>query len=208
MNAERPDLDSLAQELLEQMKNGDPAAAEKLLECLYVDLRRMAGAMMQKERPGHTLQATALVHEAYVRLFAGKPPSANNRQHFLALTGKVMGRLLVDHSRRKQADKRFGGKIDSDAEIDLIGVTAPTERLLEMDAALETLEKLSARAARIIEWKYFVGMTHAEIAQMLGVTERTVQRDVNMAEAFLRSVLPRRGHAGFSGRGNPVQGAD
>jgi len=180
---------SLIADLLDQIQAGNPVAEEQLLVCLYDDMRRMAAAMIRSEKPGHTLQATALVHEAYVRLFAGKPPSANNRQHFLALTGQVMRRLLVDHARKKQAQKRWNGQSDPDVDLQIIPADVRPEQVLEVDLALQKLEAYSARTARIIEWKYFVGLDLNEIAELLGVTTRTIQRELRMGRSFLASTL-------------------
>ena len=184
-----PEPKSLIADLLDQMQAGNPVAEEQLIVCLYDDMRRMAAAMIRAEKPGHTLQATALVHEAYVRLFSGKPPSANNRQHFLALTGQVMRRLLVDHARKKQSQKRGSGQADPDADLQIIAADVRPEQVLEVDLALRKLELYSARTARIIEWKYFVGLDLDEIAGLLGVTARTIQRELRMGRSFLASVL-------------------
>lgn len=176
--------------LLAQSQDGKGEADVKLFTLLYDDLRQLARQMLRQERDGHSVQATALVHEAYLRLAAsGGAWTTNDRKHFLALAGRVMRRLLIDRIRRKQALKRPQAQ-SMEEEIDFeIATPANQEAILEIDHALEKLEALSPRTARIVEWHYLIGFTIEEIAATLEVSPRTIHRDLNMAKCFLSEAL-------------------
>jgi RNA polymerase sigma-70 factor (ECF subfamily) len=172
--------------LLRQLKSGDRTKFEQLLELVYPDLRRLAGHHFRAERPGHVLQPTALVNEAYLRLVAHEDQTWESRAHFFGAAAQLMRRILIEHARTVQAKKR-GGR---DGTIPLDGVDVPsTERpidLLALDEALTNLEKVSPRQARIVELRYFAGMSVPEVAEAIGMDPRTVDRDWAVARAWLR----------------------
>jgi len=175
--------------LLKAMSAGDENAPEKLLPIIYDDLRRLAGAYLQNERAEHTLQATALVHEAYIRLVDWQNVTWQNRAHFFAVAAQVMRRILVDHARRKRAEKRdgFGQKLSLDE-----AVSFAKERevdLVALDDALTVLEKTDARQARIVELRFFGGLTIEETAEALRISPATVKNEWAFAKAWLRVEL-------------------
>jgi len=170
---------------------GDREAGERLVGVLYDELRRLAGRHLRGERPGHTLSPTALVHEAYLRLARQGLPPFHDRAHFLGVTAHVMRQVLVDHARRRRAGKRGGGLFPvslADGEAAPLGRSADVASL---DEALLALAARDARKARAIELKYFGGLTASETASVLQVSERTVKRDLQMAEAWLHRELRR-----------------
>ncbi len=172
-------------EWLAAWSDGDPAAFEELVAVLYLELKNMAGRALRRERPSHTLQATALVHEAYLRLLAQNRIQWRNRAQFLGVAGGLMRRILVDHARRRQAEKRDGGLRVTLNE----RAVAPPERLCDLlllDRALSRLERRDPRQARIVELRYFAGLKIAETAETLGVSTRTVKREWTMARAWLK----------------------
>ncbi|HET9480690.1 MAG TPA: sigma-70 family RNA polymerase sigma factor [Candidatus Polarisedimenticolia bacterium] len=177
--------------LLHQWREGSQEALDRLAPLVYEELRRLARAHMRKERVGHTLQTTALLHEAYVRLI-GLDVSWQDRVHFLAVASTMMRRVLVDHARARRSAKRGGGasvlKLDSALAIP----AGPTAELLDLDAALGRLTHMDVRKARAIEMHFFGGLTHEEIAEALGVSIPTVQRDLRFAQAWLLSELSGR----------------
>jgi RNA polymerase sigma factor (TIGR02999 family) len=180
--------------LLSEIRNGDEEAAEQLIPIVYKELRRMAASVMKNERPGHTLQPTALVHEAYMRMMEGASISPENRAHFFAIAGRSMRQVLVDHARRRLADKR-GGEMQQRVELD--DGFALTEQqgteVLALHEALDRLQKLDARQAKIVEMHYFADNEVAEIAQALGIGERTVKRDLQTARLYLKRQLASQG---------------
>lgn len=174
--------------LLQEWQQGDQQALDRLMPLVYGELRRIAARLMRSERREHTLQATALVHEAYARL-AGREASASDRVHFLSLAAKVMRRILVDHARARQRLKRGEGNLT--IAIDEADPASPGSavHLVEIDQALGRLESLDVRKLRVLEMRIFGGLTHAEIAGVLGISVPTVERDFRMARAWLRSEL-------------------
>jgi RNA polymerase sigma-70 factor, ECF subfamily len=181
--------------LLLQMQ-GDQQAATHLLPLVYRELRRIAAGMMRHERPGHTLQPTAVVHEAYMRMIAGAHPTLENRAHFFALAARAMRQVLVDHARRKLAGKR-GGAMQVRVELDDdIALTAQqSEEVLAIHEALERLQQLDARQARIVELHYFAGNPVEEIAELLTISDRTVKRELQSGRLFLKRELEGKGVA-------------
>jgi RNA polymerase sigma factor (TIGR02999 family) len=178
--------------LLAECREGNKDAEAKLLPLVYQQLREMARHHMRREGPGHTLQTTALVHEAYLRLF-GKEIDWQNRSHFFAVAAQMMRRVLVDHARARTAAKRGSGKrVDLD-EIPLISDDR-LEDVLALDQALERLAVKDRRQAQMVELHLFAGLTLQETADVLGVAKRTIQRDWDFAQAWLfnemRSVRP------------------
>jgi len=175
--------------LLIELKNGNRDAESRLMPLVYGELRRLAGLYMRGERPGHTLQATALVHEAYLRLVGHEDVDWQNRAHFFGVAANLMRRILVDHARAKQAKKRGGGdqKVSLDQAV-LVRPEAP-EQFLALDEALERLAKRDPRQARIVELRYFGGLSEEETAEVLEISVRTVKRDWNVARAWLYQQL-------------------
>ncbi len=174
--------------LLLQWQQGDLDALDRLMPLVYDELHRIAARLMRSERPDHTLQATALVHEAYARL-VDSDASASDRVHFMSLAARIMRRILVDHARGRGRAKRGGGQlVVTLSEVEAVAPGA-ADRLVDIDEALERLKALDARKHHAVEMSVFGGMTHAEIASVLGVSVPTVERDVRMARAWLRSEL-------------------
>ena len=176
-------------EVLKAVQDGDPRAAQELLPCVYAELRALARSLMAKTPPGNTLQPTALVHQAYLRIVGDHDPGWNSRGHFFAAAAQAMRRILVEQARRKAAVKHGGGRRRVDADDVDIPVEPPSEDMLALDEALERLSQLDARAARVVELRYLVGLDIAETAQVLGVSEPTVERDWRFARAFLYDEL-------------------
>jgi len=177
-------------QLLSQVRAGDKQASAQLVPLVYKELRKIAGAMMRRERPGHTLQPTAVVNEAFIRLLDGEQPHFENRVHFFAIAARAMRRVLVDHARRRLADKR-GGEAHQQVELDEnIALTAhQSEEVLGLDEALDRLERMDARQAQIVEMHYFAGNSVDEIAHVFQISERTVKRDLQTARLFLKHTL-------------------
>lgn len=174
--------------LLNRINKGDGDAPERLLPLVYDDLRRLAHAYFAKEDTDHTLQATALVHEAYIRLVNWENVSWQNRAHFFAVAAEVMRKILIDHARRKNAQKRDGGqKILLD---DAISFSKNKELdLVKLDEALQALEKLDKRQAKIVELRFFGGLTIEETAYILKISETTVRREWTFAKAWFQREL-------------------
>ena len=177
--------------LLNQIRDGSDTAPGRLLELVYDDLRRLAGAYMQNERPDHTLQATALVHEAYMRLVDWKNVSWQNRAQFFSVAAEVMRKVLIDHARARQTNKRSGHKLALDEAISL-----PDHSQIDMialDEALQSLEKLDPRQAKIVELRFFGGLSIEETAYILKVSESTVRREWTFAKAWFQLELSQNG---------------
>jgi RNA polymerase sigma factor (TIGR02999 family) len=175
-------------EFLRPLEAGDPKAAEQLLPLVYDELRRLAAAKMASERPGQTLQPTALVHEAWLRLSQQAEARWRNREQFYAMAAEVMRRLLVDRARRRQA-RKHGGELER-VELD-VELAAPADDavVLQVHDALERLAAEDAGKAHIVKLRFFVGLENAEIAAVLGVSEKTVQRHWAFAKAWLYRVM-------------------
>jgi RNA polymerase sigma factor (TIGR02999 family) len=183
-------------EWLSASRGGDAAARERLVEALYSELRRSASRELRHFRGVETLQTTALVNEVYLRLLAGAQLPFESRSHLLGVAAIAMRRLLVDRARERFAAKRGGGArletLGTEAEAAFGGVAdAAAEELLALEAALAGLERLEPRLARVVELRYFGGMTEEETASALGSSERTVRRDWTKARAFLHRQLAR-----------------
>jgi len=179
-------------QVLKAVEAGDPRAAEELLPCVYAELRSLARSLMAKAPPGNTLQPTALVHEAYLRIVGDHDPGWNSRGHFFAAAAQAMRRILVEQARRKAAVKHGGDRKRMDAANVDLPIEPPAGDMLALDEALENLSQLDARAARVVELRFFVGLDIAETAQVLGVSEPTVERDWRFARAFLYDELEQR----------------
>jgi RNA polymerase sigma factor (TIGR02999 family) len=175
--------------LLDQYRDGQAEAFGKMMALVYDDLRRLAAWQLQTERPEHTLQPTALVHEAYLKLAGQNPVDWQNKEHFFALAAQVMRHILVDHARTKQRDKRGGGQT-SVALDEAFGLSHPSEPdLVELDEALSMLAAQDARKCRIVELRYFGGLSIEETADVLGISPTTVRREWTLAKAWLRREL-------------------
>lgn len=175
--------------LLRKLAQGDRAAQNPLFELTYQTLKMMAVRQMRNERAGHLLQPTALVHEAFLKLFRRQTVELNDRLHFYATASDLMRQILVDISRQEKAVKRGGAAAKLSLEE---GITIPARRTPhydDLDEALSRLEKVSARASRVVTLRFFGGLTETEIAQLLQVSERTVKRDWKTARAWLRGAL-------------------
>jgi RNA polymerase sigma factor (TIGR02999 family) len=175
--------------LLELWRGGDKNAGERLMEVVYAELHQMASKEMRRERREHTLQTTALVHEAYLRLCGAQPPQFTGRAHFFAVAALQLRRVLVDHARRVRSERR-GGDIVKVAfcDFDAPGC-ALDERLLAVDESLERLQTLDPRAAKVVELRYFGGLTEAEAAEALNISIATLKRDWDFARSWLASEL-------------------
>jgi RNA polymerase sigma factor (TIGR02999 family) len=179
--------------LLEAWRRGDAAAADELVPLVYAELRRMAAAKMRGERDGHTLQPTALVHEAWLRLMKQHDAGWQNRDQFFAIAAQAMRRILVDHARRRHAAKRGDGDaaVDLDEVARALTVSLPDERLLALDAALQDLAVLDARQARIVELRFFGGLSVEETASVLEISPTTVKREWATGRAWLSREMAR-----------------
>lgn len=174
-------------QLLHDIEQGDSAAASELLPLVYNELRRLAGHRMKREADGHTLQPTALVHEAYMRLVGNDDAQQwDNRGHFFAAAAEAMRRILIESARRRNSLKRGGGRARFEiAEDDAIVEAINTEELLDLDDALTKLSESEPELAKLVELRYFAGLTVEESAQVLGVSPRTVKRNWAFARAWL-----------------------
>ena len=173
--------------------DGDPSALEKLTPLVYRELHRLAQAYMRGERPGHTLQTTALVNEAYVRLIDADRMGWQNRAHFYGVAAKLMRHILVDFARSRDEVKRGGGVEPLPLDEAWTITTDRTAELVNLDDALTALEKLDARQSRIVELRFFGGLTEPEIAEVLKVSPRTVNSDWSLARAWLLRELGQSG---------------
>jgi RNA polymerase sigma factor (TIGR02999 family) len=193
----------LVTQILEAAQAGDPQAADELLPIVYAELRKLGRALMAKTPPGNTLQPTALVHEAYIRLVGREDPGWDSRGHFFAAAAEAMRRILVEQARRKGRAKHGGGRRRLDAdEVDL-AVEPPVEDMLALDEALSRLRERDRRKADVVMLRYFAGLTIEETAKILGVSEPTVERDWRFARLLLYDQLnPRE----TGKRGSPTDG--
>jgi RNA polymerase sigma-70 factor (ECF subfamily) len=185
--------------LLQAWRDGDTTALDRVVPLVYGELRRIAAAYLHREPDGHTLQPTALVHEAYLRMAADHDPHFENRAHFLGVAARVMRHILVDHARSRLADKRnAGSRVPLRDEIPF---TEPRAALLiSLDEALTELERQDPEKAKILELKFFAGMTAEDSAQWLGVSVHKVNRQMRLAQAWLRREL----HEAHGGAQLPV----
>jgi RNA polymerase sigma-70 factor (ECF subfamily) len=194
---DEPSPNEITQQLIAWSK-GDSAALDKLIPAVYQELRRMADRCLRGENAEHSLQPTALVHEAYLRLIDQSRVEWHNRSHFFGVAAQMMRRILIDHAKTKHREKR-GGKARK-LSLDEIANYAdePAAELIALDEALKILAEMDERKSRIVEMRYFGGLTVEETAQVLGVSDKTVMRDWNLAKAWLYQQLNRAG-----GTGNP-----
>jgi RNA polymerase sigma factor (TIGR02999 family) len=177
-------------ELLHEWTQGDEEALRNLVPLVYKELRRLAHYHLQSERPDHTLQSTALVHEAYVRLLGNQPVQFQNRAHFIAVASRLMRQVLVDYARERRAGKRDGGCRIAFECLDALPVNGDAE-LLALDDALEELCRIDQRQGRIVEMKFFGGLSAPEISQVLNLSRATVDRDWATARVWLHRQMSR-----------------
>jgi RNA polymerase sigma factor (TIGR02999 family) len=175
--------------LLADWSNGDQAALEKLTPLVYDELRRLAHHYMKRQRPDHTLQTTALVNEAYLRLANSDKPNYTDRTHFMAVAAKAMRHILVGHAKSSQRKKRGAGADGVELDESAVFVPEPTRAILDLNDALDRLASLDPRKAQVVEMKYFGGLNQDEIAEVLRVSAVTVRRDWTFSKAWLYSEL-------------------
>ena len=179
-----PDRDVTA--LLDRWGDGDTGAFAELIPLVYADLHRLANRSMRAERGDHTLQPTALIHEAFLRLAKGKPPDLEDRRHFYGLAARLMRQILVDHARRVKAGRRGGGGPKVPLEESTPGLSvAPEVELLAFDKALSALSEADPRKARVIELRFFGGLEVREVAELMEISISTVVTDTRVARAWL-----------------------
>jgi RNA polymerase sigma factor (TIGR02999 family) len=182
-------------EILHAAERGDAAAAGQLLPIVYGELRRLAAHKMAQEAPGHTLQPTALVHEAWLRLVGDAAPMFANRVHFFGAAAEAMRRILVESARRKKREKHGGDMVRVDVEAVEVPLPMPDDELLALDEALNGLIAVDARAAEVVKLCFFVGLTQEQAAKELGVSISTAERLWSFARAWLfREMEKARGH--------------
>ncbi len=179
-------------QLLVELRGGNPDAETKLIPLVYRQLHRLAAHYMRHQRPDHTLQPTALVNEAYLRLVGQPKTDWKDRAHFFGVASRLMRQILVEHARAKQTKKRGGlaQKLSLDGALEFSHDRS--HELVALDDALNGLEKLSPRQSRVVEMRFFVGLSVEETAEVLGTSPRTVKRDWNVARAWLHGELAKR----------------
>lgn len=175
--------------LLLALDEGDQDAFDRLLPLVYQELRHIARRQLRRLRPGDTLATTGLVHEAYIKLVDGDRADWNDRNHFYSIAARAMRQVLVNRVAYKQAGKRGGGRAPVTLHESQLLEPPPATRLLELDAALHRIGELDPRLPRIVECRFFAGLTESETAQALGISERTVRRDWQRARAWLQEEL-------------------
>ena len=175
--------------LLSQCANGSQEAADKLIPVVYDELKRLARDYMRRENPSHTLQTTALVHEAYLKLVQQKDVNWQGRAHFIGVAAQLMRRILIDHAKGRLREKRGGEQVVVPLNEALTFSPERSEEILKLDEVLERLSKLDARQSRIVELRFFGGLTIEETAEFLGISPKTVKRDWTVAKTWLRSEL-------------------
>jgi RNA polymerase sigma factor (TIGR02999 family) len=180
-------------ELLVRWKAGDPEALEALVPLVYKELRDIARRHLRRERPGHTLQSAALVHEAYLRLLDQRPFDTENRVHFLAVASRLMRQILVDYARGHGAAKRGADRI-VDLETSLVLPQTQSTDVVALDDALKDLTRLDQQQGQIVELRFFGGLATEEIAEVLDISPSTVKRDWNVAKAWLTRQMKKGKH--------------
>jgi RNA polymerase sigma factor (TIGR02999 family) len=175
--------------LLGQLAAGKEEVASKLIPLVYNELRKLAGGYMRRERMDHTLQPTALVHEAYLRLVEQRSVNWQSRAHFFGIAAQLMRRILVDHARGHLRDKRGGGVIPVPLDEALVFAPEQSSEIVKLDQSLERLAKLDPRQSKIVELRFFGGLTVEQTAEVLGISPKTVKRDWSVAKAWLHGDL-------------------
>ncbi|MGA8504677.1 MAG: sigma-70 family RNA polymerase sigma factor [Candidatus Sulfotelmatobacter sp.] len=175
--------------LLLEYAQGSQEAADKLILVVYEELKRLARHYMRRENPSHTLQTTALVHEAYLKLVRQNDVNWQSRAHFIGVAAQLMRRILIDHAKGRLREKRGGEQVVVPLNEALTFSPERSEEILKLDEALERLSKLDARQSRIVELRFFGGLSIEETAEFLGISPKTVKRDWTVAKTWLRSEL-------------------
>ena len=175
--------------ILRELSDGETGASDRLFAMVYDNLRRQAQGQLRRERKDHTLNATALVHEAYLKLIDQREVTWQNRAHFFAIAAQAMRRILINYAKARKADKRGGGEAAVTLNEEIMPGIARGDELLDLDRALEKLAELNERQARVVECKFFGGLNHEEIAEVLKVSVPTVTRDWRFARAWLSREL-------------------
>jgi len=175
--------------ILQSMEQGDPHGAGKLLPLVYDELRRLAAAKMAREAPGQTLQATALVHEAWLKLAGSERQEWRGRAHFFGAAAEAMRRILIDQARRKASQKHGAGREREELHESRVELRAPPAEVLAVHEALDALEAEDRLAAEVVKLRYFVGMSVPEIAEALGSSSRTIDRHWAFARAWLKRAI-------------------
>lgn len=191
--------------LLGELSAGRGEAKDRLVEAVYPELKRIAGIYLSRERTGHTLQATALVNEAYLQLAGKADQNWRNRAHFFAVAAQLMRHILVDYARKRRTRKRGGTLQRLDLTEGLAITDEQLDVVLQVDQALNRLEEWDSRQCRVVELRYFSGLTETEIADVLGIAPRTVKRDWTFAKAWLRAEMNKEADNGGSA---PATGAE
>jgi RNA polymerase sigma factor (TIGR02999 family) len=181
-------------ELLQEWQKGNAQSGEDVVPLVYAELRRIARIRLSAERAGHTLQPTALVHEAWLRLMKQHGANWQNRAQFFAIAAQAMRRILVDHARRRHSGKRYSGEtpIALDHVEEIVASPVPDQEMLALDAALEQLAAIDARQARVVELRFFGGLSIEETASVLGLSATTVKREWTTARAWLFREIQRQ----------------
>jgi len=175
--------------LLRRLAQGDAAAEQSLFALIYDQLRRLARSFLRRERPGHSLQATALVNEAYLRMMGNYKIDWQSRAQFFGMAASIMRRILIDHARNRRAEKRGGGNPPVTFDEGLMATEDNLDTLVDIDDALNRLAEQDPRQAKIVEMRFFGGLTEEEIALLLGLSERTIKREWVVAKAWLSAEL-------------------
>ena len=175
--------------ILNAIEQGDTQATDKLLPLVYEELRLLASQKMSQERPGHTLQATALVHEAYIRLLEGTNQNWNSRGHFFKAAAESMRRILIENARRKKSNKRGGKRKRIDLNEADLAIDNPSDYLLALDEALEKLAKKDQMKTDLVKLRYFAGLTCGQAAKMLGISQSTADEHWSYAKAWLKAEI-------------------
>jgi RNA polymerase sigma factor (TIGR02999 family) len=176
-------------QLLNELAGGNRTVVDALMPLVYDELRRLAHLRLSRERSDHTLNTTALVHEAYLKLVKQQSVSWQNRAHFLGIAAQAMRRILINYAQSRMAEKRGGGQQIVELNEELAIQEGRAEELIALDAALEKLAALDERQSKIVEYRFFGGLTHEDIAEVLGMSVPTVQRSWRMARAWLAREL-------------------
>jgi RNA polymerase sigma-70 factor, ECF subfamily len=175
--------------LLQEWRNGNQAALDRLMPLVYQELHKLARIQLSKERAGHTLQPTALIHEAYIKLIRQNVPEWQSRTHFFSISANVMRQILVDYARKRLSAKRGGKNFEVTLNEALVVSTESAASLVRLDDALKVLSTFDERKSRVIELRYIAGLKVEEIAEAMNISTKTVSRDLRMAEAWLRKEL-------------------